>query len=435
MATTPVVLDVRPGNPEAHHDWNDLTQPGLQILTPDPAQSGGAQVEHRGRLRRRRSAARSPATRPEARPTPRSCWQGIFKNVTVMDKSANDSIKNFESGNGDVAIAYENQMLTAKAAGEDDTRSCPPSTVLIQNPTVVVDKNAAQHCVLPIANAFVTYLHTTDAQAIFASVGKFRPIDATEAVKANKDRASPRSRTLFTTDDIGGWDKLINDTVFGPSGVFTQGAQGREGIGIEPADARSRGCVPAPGIAGRGAPRSRPAHGALSRWGLRGTALLYLGLMVDPPPVGGRDQGVRRGTQLAERRLRTDRCPPGADPHDRDGGARRGDQRGLRDADRLRAGRYRFAGRRLVSAIVDIPFAIPTLVTGVMLRRPLRARTRRSERSWRAHGVHVIFAPLGILLALLFVTLPLVVRTVQPVMHELDRAEEEAAARPRRAAG
>jgi sulfate transport system permease protein len=88
--------------------------------------------------------------------------------------------------------------------------------------------------------------------------------------------------------------------------------------------------------------------------------------------------------------------------------------------------RYRFPGRSVVSAIIDLPFAIPTLVTGIMLvalygpNAPIGAFFLR-------HGVHIVFAQLGILLALLFVTLPLVVRTVQPVLQELDEAEEEAA--------
>jgi ABC-type sulfate transport system substrate-binding protein len=146
-----------------------------------------------------------------------------------MDKSANDSFKNFASGNGDVALVYENQLLTDKAAGGDDTEVVPPSTVLIQTPTVVVDKNAAQHCVLPIANAFVSYLHTSDAQAIFASVGNFRPVEPAEAVKANKDLGQPALADAFTTEDIGGWDKLLSDTVFGPSGAFTQALQAAKG--------------------------------------------------------------------------------------------------------------------------------------------------------------------------------------------------------------
>jgi sulfate/thiosulfate transport system permease protein len=88
--------------------------------------------------------------------------------------------------------------------------------------------------------------------------------------------------------------------------------------------------------------------------------------------------------------------------------------------------RFKVPGRGLISAIVDLPFAIPTLVTGVMLvalygpNSPIGAWL--GER-----GIDVAFAPLGIVVALMFVTLPFVVRTVQPVLLELDDAEEEAA--------
>jgi sulfate/thiosulfate transport system permease protein len=88
--------------------------------------------------------------------------------------------------------------------------------------------------------------------------------------------------------------------------------------------------------------------------------------------------------------------------------------------------RYRFPGRRLLSTVVDIPFAIPTLVTGVMLRA-LYGPNALIGAFLARHGIHVIFTQLGIMLALLIVTLPLVVRTVQPVLLELDETEEEAA--------
>jgi sulfate/thiosulfate transport system permease protein len=88
--------------------------------------------------------------------------------------------------------------------------------------------------------------------------------------------------------------------------------------------------------------------------------------------------------------------------------------------------RYEFPGRRAVSTIVDIPFAIPTLVTGVMLVA-LYGPNSPIGSFLAGHGVKVIFARLGVLVALLFVTLPLVVRTVQPVLLEMDRTEEEAA--------
>ena len=89
--------------------------------------------------------------------------------------------------------------------------------------------------------------------------------------------------------------------------------------------------------------------------------------------------------------------------------------------------RYRFWGRGLLSSIVDLPFAVPTLVTGVMLVA-LYGPASPIGRFLQDVGIQVAFAPLGVLFALLFVTLPFVVRTVQPVLSELDPAEEEAAA-------
>jgi sulfate transport system permease protein len=89
--------------------------------------------------------------------------------------------------------------------------------------------------------------------------------------------------------------------------------------------------------------------------------------------------------------------------------------------------RFRFPGRRFLSALVDLPLAIPTLVTGVMLRA-LYGPNSAIGGALADLGIDVIFTPIAIMLALLIVTLPLVVRSVQPVLQELDLAEEEAAA-------
>ena len=88
--------------------------------------------------------------------------------------------------------------------------------------------------------------------------------------------------------------------------------------------------------------------------------------------------------------------------------------------------RFRFPGRSLLSTVVDLPFAIPTLVAGVMLGALYGPGS--IVGGWLArHGIQIVDAVPGILLALLFVTLPLVVRSVQPVLLEIDPAEEEAA--------
>ena len=89
--------------------------------------------------------------------------------------------------------------------------------------------------------------------------------------------------------------------------------------------------------------------------------------------------------------------------------------------------RYRFPGRGIVDAIVDLPFALPTAVAGIALTAIY------APNGWIGHflkplGIKVAFTPIGIVIALIFVGLPFIVRTVQPVMEEIDREVEEASA-------
>jgi sulfate transport system permease protein len=89
--------------------------------------------------------------------------------------------------------------------------------------------------------------------------------------------------------------------------------------------------------------------------------------------------------------------------------------------------RYRFPGRQIVDAMVDLPFALPTAVAGIALT------TLYAENGWlgrflEPHGFKVAFAPAGVVVAMIFVGMPFVVRTVQPVLMDLDAHMEEAAA-------
>jgi sulfate/thiosulfate-binding protein len=219
VSASVVVFDVRTGNPKAIKDYDSLTQGGLSILTPDPASSGGARwnivAAYGAALRGKVSGYSGDDTGAG------KLLEGIFKNVAVLDKSARDSIKNFESGNGDVAITYENEVLTAQKAGLKDEMVIPPATVLIENPVAVVDKNAEKHCVKAVADGFVSFLHTDEAQAIYKTVGFLRPADASSAKAGDGKKFAPIT-DLFTVADLGGWDKL-NTTVFrNPDGVFTK---------------------------------------------------------------------------------------------------------------------------------------------------------------------------------------------------------------------
>ncbi|MEK9968253.1 MAG: sulfate ABC transporter permease subunit CysT [Ferrovibrio sp.] len=88
--------------------------------------------------------------------------------------------------------------------------------------------------------------------------------------------------------------------------------------------------------------------------------------------------------------------------------------------------RYRFPGRRVVDALVDVPFALPTAIAGIALT------TLWSDTGWiggllATFGIKVAFTPAGIVVALIFIGLPFVVRTVQPVLEDFDREVEDAA--------
>jgi sulfate/thiosulfate transport system permease protein len=89
--------------------------------------------------------------------------------------------------------------------------------------------------------------------------------------------------------------------------------------------------------------------------------------------------------------------------------------------------RYEFPGKRVLNAIVDLPLAIPTLVTGVMLVMLLGPQGSLGKFLSEQVGLQIIFAPPGIVIALLFISFPFVVRTIQPVLMNLDLSQEKAA--------
>ena len=221
VSTSVVVFDVRPGNPLGIADWNDVAAEGVEVLTPDPASSGGARwnlVSLWGSALRGYAGVTADDTAGAT-----TLMQDLLSNVIVFDKNARDSIQNFEAGNGDVAITYENEVLTAQDAGLDDEAVYPPSSVLIENPVAIVDQWADEHCVREVAEAFVEYLHSDEAKEIYTETGFLRSTDIKEAKKGGGQL--PPIEDLYTVDEIGGWDAL-NEELFSDSGIVTQAIAG-----------------------------------------------------------------------------------------------------------------------------------------------------------------------------------------------------------------
>jgi sulfate/thiosulfate transport system substrate-binding protein len=145
----------------------------------------------------------------------------VFRNVTVMDNGARESISNFEAGTGDVALTYESEVLGARRGGPAYDYVLPRSTILIENPVALLDKNADLHGVRKVADAFVAFLATPEAQRAFAEHG-FRPVDPDVASQFAARFPSPED--LWRIGVLGGWESTDED-LYGPRGRFTRAFQ------------------------------------------------------------------------------------------------------------------------------------------------------------------------------------------------------------------
>jgi sulfate transport system substrate-binding protein len=216
VSTSVVAFAVREGNPKNIQDWADLTQPELEILTPNPKTSGGAMWNILGLYGAAQRGHVTGYTADEA--GAQDFLLNVLQRVTVMDKSARDSIVTFEKGIGDVAITYENEVLVGQQAGQTYELVLPSSTIQIDNPVAVVDTYVDQHGIREVAEAFVDFLFTPESQRIFARHGLRSPDP--EVAKATAEQYPP-IQDLFTIADFGGW-KEATPKFFGDTGVFYQ---------------------------------------------------------------------------------------------------------------------------------------------------------------------------------------------------------------------
>lgn len=224
MSNSVVAFAVRAGNPLGITDWPDLAEPGLEVLTPNPATSGGAMWNvlalYGAALRGQVNGV--PA---EDEQSAREFLSAVLSNVTVMDDSARDSLISFEQGIGDVAITYENEVLVGQRAGLDYDLVIPASTILIENPVAVVDEYVDDHGTRAVAEAFVEFLFSPEVREILALYG-LRPV--TPDVAAGSADRFPAVEDLFTIEFFGGWPRA-REEIFGEQGVFNFALQDVQG--------------------------------------------------------------------------------------------------------------------------------------------------------------------------------------------------------------
>ncbi len=208
-----VVLVVPEGNPKNIQGWDDLTKPGVTIVTPNPASSGSARWNILAAYHQAVVAGGSEADAKDY-------LTKFFRNVVALPGSGRDATNAFLQGTADVLISYENEAILARQAGEKFDYVVPDNTLLIENPGAILkDAN-------PKAKSYLDFVLSTAGQEEFAKKG-FRPvIDGVNvgSVEGANDPANPFPTPpgLFTIEeDLGGW-KAVNAKFF------------EEGTGIVP---------------------------------------------------------------------------------------------------------------------------------------------------------------------------------------------------------
>jgi sulfate transport system substrate-binding protein len=205
-------LVTREGNPKGIKTWADLGKNGVKLITADPKTSGIARWNF---LALWNSVIKTGGD--EAKAT--DFVTKVYTNVPLLTKDAREaSDAFFKQGQGDALINYENEIILAQQKGEKVNYIVPDVNISIDNPIAVVDKNVDKHGTREVAEGFVKYLYSPEAQQEFAKLG-FRPVD--ETAPATKELAGkyPKVKTLGTVGDYGGWD-TVQTKFFADGGLF-----------------------------------------------------------------------------------------------------------------------------------------------------------------------------------------------------------------------
>jgi sulfate/thiosulfate transport system substrate-binding protein len=211
--TSTIVFLVRKGNPKQIKDWDDLAKPGVDVITPNPKTSGGARWNYL-------AAWAYGLEKGGSEDAAKKLVAGIYKNATVLDAGARGSLTTFaERGIGDVLIAWENEALLAKdQLGGDFEIVVPSLSILAEPPVAVVDTVARRKGTGDLAEEYLKYLYSPEAQEV---IGKhhYRPSDP--AVLAKYKSSFVEVRTVTIEGAFGGW-KAAQAKHFVDGAIFDQ---------------------------------------------------------------------------------------------------------------------------------------------------------------------------------------------------------------------
>ncbi|MBJ8342302.1 sulfate ABC transporter substrate-binding protein [Antrihabitans sp. YC3-6] len=195
-----VTIVVRKGNPKNIKTWDDLLQPGLEVVTPNPFSSGSAKW----------NLLAPYADKSEGGKNPQAGLDYLSKlvgeHVKVQPKSGREATETFLQGTGDVLLSYENEALFAERNGDPVEHVTPATTFKIENPVAVIKTSKN----LEKAKAFKDFLYTKEGQQAWAQAG-FRPVDPAVAEEFAADFPTPEK--LWTIADLGGW-KTVDTELF-----------------------------------------------------------------------------------------------------------------------------------------------------------------------------------------------------------------------------
>jgi sulfate/thiosulfate-binding protein len=215
--TSTIVFLVRKGNPKGIKDWDDLTKPGVQVITPNPKTSGGARWNYLA------AWAFADAKYGHEEGKDKEFVADLYAHVPVLDTGARGATTTFaQRGIGDVLLAWENEAFRAQnELGADKFDIVVPSlSIKAEPPVAVVDANVDARGTRKVAEAYLKFLYSPEAQKLIAK-NYYRPSHPEAADP--KDLARFPTVKLVSIDDplFGGWTKA-QAKHFAEGGIFDQ---------------------------------------------------------------------------------------------------------------------------------------------------------------------------------------------------------------------